>query len=179
MIDFQKHIKRLEAALGVKNASGKNCVDIIDEQLWQEHVMKALNEISKESAEELRQETGKPYPKDSVLTDPNGNIVGVKTIEELKKRIGEADPDVVPIQDSGNFIGFRRNLKYSEAPPTRLLSLVLNLSYWLGYLDASNNHEMHEGAIGAWKRIEKAYQSGKAAHPNSKSNQSNAKTDSD
>jgi hypothetical protein len=35
MIDFQKHIRRLEAALGVKNALGINCSDIIDEQLWQ------------------------------------------------------------------------------------------------------------------------------------------------
>lgn len=179
MIDFQKHFKRLEAALGVKNALGKNCSDIIDEQLWQKHVMKALNEISIESAEELQAETGKPYPKDSWLEDSNGNIVGVKTIEELKKVAGEVDPKVVPLQINGNSIGFRRNLKYSEAPSTRLLSLVLNLSYWLGFFDASNDHEMHEGAIGVRGRIERAYQSGKTAHQNSKSNQSNAKTDSD
>jgi hypothetical protein len=168
MIDFQKHFQRLQAALGVKNALGKNCSDIIDEQLWQEHVMKALNEISIESAEELQQETGRPYPKDSWLEDSNGNIVGVKTIEELEKVVGKVDPNVVPIQVNGNFIGFRRNLKYSDSPPTRLLSLVLNLSYWLGFFDASNDHEMHDEAIGAWERIERAYQSGKTAHPNSK-----------
>ena len=150
MIDFQKHFQRLQTALGVKNASGKNCADIIDEQLWRDHVTKALNEISRESAGELQQETGKPYPKDSLLKESNGNI-----------RI------------------LRKEQKYSEAPPTRLLSMTLNLIYWLGFFDASNDYEMHEGAIGAWKRIEMAYQSGKAAHHNSKSNQPNANTDSD
>lgn len=36
--------------------------------------------------------------------------------------------------------------KYSESPPTRLFSMTLVLSYWLGLLDASNTHELHPEA---------------------------------
>ena len=62
--------------------------------------------------------------------------------------------------------------KYSESPPTRLFSMTLVLSYWLGLLDASNTHELHPEAIGDMgKNIEKAYQMGKVSHPNSKSDQ--------
>jgi hypothetical protein len=32
------------------------------------------------------------------------------------------------------------DLPYEESPPTRLLSLNLILSYWLGWLDASRTH---------------------------------------
>lgn len=180
MIDYEKHFQKLQHALGIKDASGKNCVDKIDvtrEQLWRDEVMKTLNEISSESAEELQKETGKPYPKDSYLKDSNGNIIGVKSVEELQKVTGKLNPTDSLIKDSnGNIIGVRQNQKYSEAPPTRLLSMTLNLSYWLGFVDASEDHELHADAIGAWERIEKAYKSGKAAHPKSKSNQSNAKT---
>jgi hypothetical protein len=62
-------------------------------------------------------------------------------------------------------------LKYSEASPTRLLSLTLNLCYWLGYHDADKGHELHkekEGGIGADEMIDKAYKRGNAANPNAK-----------
>jgi hypothetical protein len=54
--------------------------------------------------------------------------------------------------------------------------MTLNLSYWLGFLDASGDHEMHEEAVGAKERIIKAYESGKASHPKSKSNPSSTTT---
>lgn len=102
----------------------------------------------------------------------------MKSIEELQKLTGKLDPGDLLIKDSdSNIIGLRRNLKYLEAPPTRLLSMTLNLSYWLEFLDASEDHELYEGANGSWKRIENAYQCGKTAHPKSKSNQSNAGTE--
>lgn len=69
---------------------------------------------------------------------------------------------------NGDFYGFPRKLRYSEAPPTRLLSLALNLCYELGFLDASGNHEMHEKAVGAKMRLIKAYEAGRASHSNSK-----------
>ena len=60
------------------------------------------------------------------------------------------DPEGKPIA--------RKNQKYPEAPPTRLLSMTLNLCYWLGYHDADKGHELHkekEGGIGALDRIDK------------------------
>ena len=56
------------------------------------------------------------------------------------------------------------DLNYEEAPPTRLLSQALILSYWLGYHDADRGHYLHEEEIGAWKRIKEAYESGKSAN---------------
>lgn len=183
MIDFLKHFERLQAALGVKNPSTNlTCSDKIDEQLWRDEVMPALNKISSESADELQKETWRPYPKDSTLTveDAEGQVIHVKSIEEFRRLTEKLDPYESILKDSnGEFVGIRRNLKYSEAPSTRLLSMTLNLCYFLGFLDASGNHEMDEDrGIGAWKRIEKAYQSGKASYPKSKSksNESNAKT---
>ena len=115
--------------------------------------METLIEISLKSADELQKETGGSYPKDSYHIDSNGNIIPSSLRRDYQN--------------------------YSEAPPTRLLSMKLDLSYWLGFLDASGDHEFHKGAIGAWERIEKAYQMGKASHPISKStNQSSiAKTE--
>ncbi len=46
--------------------------------------------------------------------------------------------------------------------------MTLVLSHFLGFLDASGNHEMHEGALKAKERIINAYESGKALHPNYK-----------
>jgi hypothetical protein len=55
MIDFKKHFERLQAALGVKNPlTCMNCADTIDAQLWRDEVMKAIDEISIESADELQ-----------------------------------------------------------------------------------------------------------------------------
>jgi hypothetical protein len=57
----------------------------------------------------------------------------------------------------------------------RLLSMTLNLCYWLGYHDADKGHMVHkekEGGIGAW-----AYKNGIAANPKSSSTQANAKTE--
>lgn len=73
MIDFERHFKRLQNALGVKNALGKNCVDVIDEGLWW-NVMHQLNQAFIEAADELQGETARPYPKDS------GVIVPVKSV---------------------------------------------------------------------------------------------------
>jgi hypothetical protein len=171
MIDFERHFKRLQDALGVKNALGKNCVDVIDEGLWW-NVMYQLNQASIEAADELQGETGRHYPKDS------GVIVPVKSVEELQIMTGESY-DVLFQDHEGKPIA-RKNQKYSEAPPTRLLSMTLNLCYWLGYHDADKGHELHkekEGGIGAWDRIDKAYKSGMSANPKSSSNQANAKTE--
>jgi hypothetical protein len=171
VIDFEKHFKRLQDALRVKNPLGKNCVDVIDEGLWC-NVMYQLNQASIEAADKLQGETGRPYPKDSGVTVP------VKTIEELKIMTGESY-DVLYQDPLGKPIA-RKNQKYSEAHPMRFLSMALNLCYWLGYHDAEKGHELHkemEGGIGAWDRIDKAYKSGMAANPKSSSNQPNAKTE--
>lgn len=171
MIDFERQFKRLQDALAVKNALRKNCIDVIDEGLWW-NVMYQLNQASIEVADELQGETGRPYPKDS------GVIVPVKTLEELKIMTGESY-DVLFQDPLGKPLA-RKNQKYSVAPPTRLLSMTLNLCYWLGYHDADKGHELHkekEGGIGAWDKIDKAYKSGYASHPKSKSTQSNDRTE--
>ena len=77
MIDFERHFKRLQDTLGVKNALGKNCVDVIDEGLWW-NVMYELNQASIEAADELQGETGRPYPKDSGGRSSCENCRGVK-----------------------------------------------------------------------------------------------------
>ena len=51
------------------------------------------------------------------------------------------------------FIGVRRNLTYSEAPPTRLLSMTLNLCYFIGFLDGV---EVLEPGRGLKRRIIRA-----------------------
>ena len=133
--------------------------------------MPVINKISLESADELQEETVRPYPKDSPLEDAEGQVIYVKTIEEFRRPTEKLDPYESILKDSnGEFIGVRRNLTYSEAPPTRLLSMTLNLCYFIGFLDASANHEMDEDrGIGAWKKIEEAYNKGKEAHSKSKS----------
>jgi hypothetical protein len=83
MIDFERHFKRLQDALGLKNALGKNCVDVIDEGLWW-NVMYQLNQASIEAADELHGVTGRTYPKDSVV------IVPVKSVKELQIMTGES-----------------------------------------------------------------------------------------
>jgi hypothetical protein len=176
VIDFESHKDKLEKALAIKNPlTDKNCVDKIEEKLWLDNVIPALNEISIETVDELQDETKGYYPKDSTLTDSNGNIVYVKTIEELEKVSGKLAPNVVPLRmANGDFYGFQRKLRYSEAPPTRLLSLALNLCY-----RSSGDHEMHkknEGGIGVWERIEQAYKSGFNSNLESKFNQANART---
>lgn len=186
MIDFESHKDKLEKALAVKNPlTDKNCVDKIDKKLWWDNVIPALNDISIETADELQNETKRYYPKDSTLENKaTGNLVGVKTVEELQKILGKLSQDDILFQDrNGMFVGVRRKQKYSEAPPTRLLSMTLDLCYFLGFLDTSGDHEMHEGAVEARERIINAYNLGKASHPNSKlsqskpSDQSTAKTE--
>ena len=95
-----------------------------------------------------------------------------------KKQVSHTPKNSYRVCSNGNIIPSsvkRENQKYSEAPPTRLSSITLDLCYWLGFHDASGNHELHSGAIDGWERIKKAYESGKASHPNSKTNQPNAK----
>jgi hypothetical protein len=166
MIDFEAHKKKLEGALCVKNPdTDKNCIDKIDEKLWQDNVMPALKDISIKATDELQEETGKPYPKDSYVTfeDTEGNIIHVKSIDEFKRRTENVEPyDSILKDENSNIVGVRRNQK--------LLSMTLNLCYFLGFLDASGNHEMdEETGIGAKKRIEEAYKMGKESHPKSKS----------
>jgi hypothetical protein len=125
--------------------------------------MYALNDFSLKAADEL-QEPGKFYPKTSFIHP------GVKTDDELQKILGTLKPEDIRYKGLNDlFIGVCRKQKYSEAPPTRLLSMTLVLSYFLGFLDASGDHEMHEEALGARERIIQAYDKGKASHPKSKS----------
>lgn len=147
MIDFQKQFDRLQKALGEEYAPGKNCVDKIDEQIWWNKIMKELNEISLESANELQKETGKPYPKDSNV------LIPIKTKEEIEQRTGESYDEVFR-GSNGNIIVARKNLKYSEAPPTRILALNLILTYWLGWLDAKGGHALDTETVAAWRRIQ-------------------------
>ena len=143
MIDFESHKEKLEMALSVKNPlTDKNCIDKIEEKLWWDNVTPALNKISIEAANELQEETKRLYPKSSYLVDMNGNYIPGSLTTDYQQ--------------------------YFEQPPTRLLSMTSVLSYFLGFLDASGNHEMHEGAVGARKRIIEAYDSGKVSHPKSK-----------
>ena len=116
----------------------------------QENVMSALSDISIKSADELQEETGKPFPKDSYVTfeDAEGNIIHVKSIDEFKRRTENVEPyDSFLKVENSNIVGVRRNQKYSEQPPTRLLCMTLNLCYFLGFLDASGNHEMDEETV--------------------------------
>jgi hypothetical protein len=169
MIDFESHKNKLEGALSVRSPlTNKNCIDEIDEKLWWENVIPALNQISIEAADELQEETGGFYPKDTWREDANGNIIVYKSFDELQKAMGKLDPDVLPLSIPDGFIGFRRKLKYSQAPPTRSLSMTLVLCYFLGFLDASGDHEMHKGAVGARERIINAYERGLASHPKSR-----------
>lgn len=179
MIDFESHKQKLEEALRVRNPeTKKNCIDKIEEKLWVDNVMPALNDISLKAADELQKETGRSYHKDSNLVNPStGKKTIFKSVEDLVEAVGDLEPDEVPRWVNGYIVAIGRDLKYSQAPPTRLLSLTLNLCYFLGFLDASNNHEMdEENGIGAQIRIEETYRLGKESHPNSKSNQTNAKT---
>lgn len=171
MIDFESHQRELQKALGFKDPlTGKNCVDQIDEKLWWDNIMPVLNKISIDTADELQKETGGFYPKDTVLMNRGtGKIASVESLEELAREMGKLDPDVEPlVGPNGRFCWYRRKQKYSQAPPTRLLGMTLVLSHFLGFLDASGNHEMHEGALKAKERIINAYESGKALHPNYK-----------
>ena len=181
MIDFESHKKRLEGALEFRNPdTHKNCIDKIDEKLWRDKVMPALNDISLKATDELQEETGKRYPKDSYRNmDSKNKIADVKSVEEYQQQTGkniiveiqnqkeELNPnDWLLLDSNGNIEGVRRFQRYSEAPPTRLLSMTLNLCYFLGFLDASGNHQMDEKrGIGAKKRIEEAYNMGKASRP--------------
>lgn len=174
MIDFESHKNKLEGALCVKNPStNKNSIDKIEEKLWVDNVMPALNDISLKAAEELQEETGQPYPKDTKLTfsDTDGHVVHVKSVEEFKRLTENMEPyDSILKDENGNLVGVRRHQKYSEQPPTRLLSMTLNLCYFLGFLEVDKGHQMdEENGISAWKRIIKAYEMGKASHPKSES----------
>ena len=83
--------------------------------------------------------------------------------EEVGKKYGKYRLDCAKAYD----------LNYEEAPPTRLLSQALILSYWLGYHDADKGHYLHEEEIGAWKRIKEAYESGKSANSGATSQSQN------
>lgn len=131
MVEVEEYFKRLQTALGKKNAEGKTSADKIDEDIWWNEVMEMLNQASFDFADKLQEETGKPYGK--YATD------GVKVWKAY-------------------------DLNYEEAAPTRLLSQVLILCYWLGYHDADKSHYLHEEEIGAWKRIKEAYESGNSAN---------------
>ncbi|MGH9952450.1 MAG: hypothetical protein ACRD5J_12530 [Nitrososphaeraceae archaeon] len=147
MIDYESHKEKLEKALSAKNPlTDKNCIDKIEEKLWWENVIPALNKISIEAANELQEETKRLYPKSSYLVDMNGNYIPGSLTTDYQQ--------------------------YFEQTPTRLLSMTLVLSYFLGFLDASGDHEMHEGAVEARERIINTYNLGKASHPNSKLSQS-------
>jgi len=152
MIDFEGHFKRLQDALGVRNTLGKYCVDVIDEGLWW-NVMYQLNKASIKVADELQEETGKPYPKEFHVKG------AVKSVEELNALTGETY-DLL-YQDSNGRLIARKNQKYSKAPPTRLLALNLILSYWLGWLDAKGGHALDTEPVAAWRRIKEVYDKGK------------------
>jgi hypothetical protein len=62
MIDLRKYARRLQDALGKKNAAEENCADRIDEELWK-GVMVELDNVSIECAKELQQETDMVYKK--------------------------------------------------------------------------------------------------------------------
>jgi hypothetical protein len=178
MIDFESHKNKLERALCVKNPStNKNCVDKIEEKLWVDNVMPALNDISLKAAEELQEETGSRYAKDTVSKESAKDITGTISIEELRKQkdsniiIGSLEKwtgfqlnpfDLAFTDSTGNILGVRRLLKYSDVPPTRLLSMTLILSYWLGWLDAKGRHALDSEPVAAWRRIKEAYDKGKA-----------------
>ena len=94
------------------------------------NVIPVLDRISIDTANELQNETGGFYPKDSYLTNEiTGEIVSVNHLKNWKRRWESWIPDVFArsaIPDQG-FYGYRRKQKYSQAPPTRLLSMVLFL----------------------------------------------------
>ena len=58
-------------------------------------LLRALDEISVETADELQKETGRSYPKDSGFTNPStGNTIVFISIEDLEQMAGKLDPDV-------------------------------------------------------------------------------------
>ena len=91
-MNYRCYMKRIESALGkIKAAEG------VQENPWQEVVVRELNEISKDCAKELQTETGQ-------------------------------------ICNKGDY-----QLGLDEWPPTRILSLMLVLSAWTGWI----MHEKH------------------------------------
>jgi hypothetical protein len=94
MIDFNSHKNKLEGTLCVKNPlTNRNCIDNIEEKLWVDNVMPALNDISLKAADELQQETGKSYPKDWPRTQDSVNkATGSITFEEFQKQ-GRSEND--------------------------------------------------------------------------------------
>jgi len=113
--------------------------------------MYQLNQASIAGADELQQETGNPYPKESQVK------VDLKSVEELNALAGET----YDLQDSNGRLIARKTQMYSKGPPTRLLVLNLILSYWLGWLDAKGEHALDTEPVAAWKRIKEAYDKGK------------------
>ena len=91
-MDYRPYMKRIESALETIKAADK-----IQESPWQEIVVRELNEISKDCANELQTETGQ-------------------------------------IGNKGDY-----QLGLDEWPPTRILSLMLALSAWVGWI----MHEKH------------------------------------
>jgi hypothetical protein len=63
MVNLERHFARLQTTIGKKNPSGKNSVDRIVEELWWDEVIGELNQASYECADELQEETGRPYTK--------------------------------------------------------------------------------------------------------------------
>ena len=165
MIDFEARKKKLERGTLLRILIQTRTVSINQMRKYtEENVMPELSDISIKATDELQEETGKPFPKDSYVTfeDAEGNIIHVKSIDEFKRRTENVGLDSFLKVENSNIVGARRNQKYSKQPPTRLLCMTLNLCYFLGFLDAGGNHEMdEETGIGAKKRIEEAYKMGK------------------
>lgn len=109
-------MKRINLTIG-KSADG------IIEDVWANTAVKEINEISKECATELQQETGWKYPK------PPRPAEGIAAY----------------------------GLELSAAPPTRLLSLVISLAAWLGWILHKKNANETEIFL---KMIEEAYRYG-------------------
>jgi hypothetical protein len=91
-MDYRSYMKKIESALGEIKAADK-----IQEDSWQDVVLRELNEISKNCAKELQTETGQ-------------------------------------VGNKGDY-----QLGLDEWPPTRILSLILCLSAWAGWI----MHEKH------------------------------------
>ncbi len=114
-MNFGTYMQRIEDAIGKIHAA-----DRIDEDSWFDVVLRELNAVSRDCADELGQDAGIAYEKPGYL------------------------------------------LQCHEAPPPRLLGLVLPLAAWLGWVMREKHGESGKilSAEDCLRRIQEAFEYG-------------------
>ena len=116
-MEYRPYMKQIQDKLGQIKAA-----DRIQEDPWFDVVVRELNDLSRQCADELEGETG-------------------------------------IIWNKGTY-----QLRLHEAPPARILGLVISLVPWLGWIMHEKQQDENEpfSTTDCWRRIEEAYQYGVA-----------------